>query len=161
MKQNRKEHTLPTVAALLVFAVFATGVLSVLLGGAGVYKRLTGNSQNAYDSRTCGQYLASRLRQTAADVSIADFGDGDALILSEQIGNEVYITRIYCYEGWLMELFCPEGSDLQPQDGQKVLPASQLSLQLTGGLLHARITPKDCDPVEMLLSLRSHKGVQP
>ena len=40
MKDQRKMRSLSTVAALLLLAVFAVGILSVLLGGRGQASRL-------------------------------------------------------------------------------------------------------------------------
>ena len=56
MRNYTKERSLSTLAALLTFALFAIGILSVLLGGAKVYRRLNQRDQQSYDSRTCAQY---------------------------------------------------------------------------------------------------------
>ena len=83
----KKEHALVPIAALLTFALFAIGILSVLLGGSQVYRRLTLRDQRSYDSRTCTQYIATKLRQAPAPdaVSVAPFGDSDALLIQQDI----------------------------------------------------------------------------
>ena len=50
---------------------------SVLLTGAGVYQRLTQRDRQAYDQRTCAQYLAAKVRQAPGpqSVSLSSFGD--------------------------------------------------------------------------------------
>ena len=99
MKQQIQMRSLSTVAALLVLAVFAVGILSVLLGGVNAYTRLTQRDQAAYESRSAAQYLATKLRQTSGSeaVSVAPFGDGQALVIAEVVEGDMYLTRIYCY----------------------------------------------------------------
>ena len=107
MKNHTNERSLSALAALLTFALFAIGILSVLLGGANVYRRLTQRDAQSYDSRTCAQYIATKLRPAPSPgaVAIAPFGDGDSLFITETIGDSTYLTRVYCHNGWLMELF--------------------------------------------------------
>lgn len=138
MKHHK--NLLSAAAALAVLAVFAVGILGTLLGGAGIYRRLTQRDQAAYDSRTCAQYLATRVRQAPGAVEVASFGGSDALLIRQQIGGETYLTRVYCFDGWLMELFSAENGDFEPRDGEKILPAQGLTLRLEDGLLRACIT---------------------
>lgn len=160
MRDYEKKRSLTGVAALLVFAVFAVGVLMTLLGGAGIYERLTGRSAQSYDSRTCTQYLAARVRQAPGEIAVESFGGGDALVLEEKIGDLVYVTRVYCHDGWLMELFSLKNGSFAPEDGTKLLPAEFLKLQLQEGLLTADIS---CGGVALKLKLavRTGEGAQP
>lgn len=137
---KRQSHLLPAAAAFLVLAVFAVGVLGTLLGGAGIYRRLTRRDLAAYNSRTALQYITTRVRQAPGPLEVASFGAGDALLLSETIGEETYLTRVYCFDGWLMELFSEENGSFDPRDGEKVLPAEGLRLKLEDGLLTVRLT---------------------
>ena len=145
MKNNNMERSVSTLAALMIFALFAVGILSVLLGGVGVYQRLTQRDTVNYNSRTCTQYIATKLRQVPSPgaVSVASFGTGDALVIRETIGQEEYLTRIYCYDGWLMELFTGTGSGFAPEDGEKILPLKGLSVQSEGGLLAVSLSCED------------------
>ena len=145
------------LAALLVLAVFAVGILGTLLGGAGIYRRLTWRDQTAFNSRTCAQYIATRVRQASGMVEIARFGDVDALVIPEIIQGETYLTRVYCYEGWLMELFTAESGKFEPQDGEKLLPAYDLALMLEDGLLRASITDSSGQTQDLYLYLRGQE----
>lgn len=142
MKDNKKEHSLSTIAALLLFSVFATGVFAVLLTGAKVYRTLVQRDETAYDSRTCSQYLATKLRQVPSPdaVSIAEFGGAEALVITQVIDGDAYITRIYCYDGWLMELFSVAGGEFSPEDGERILPASDMSVIQQQDLLIISVT---------------------
>lgn len=139
MKQENKQQSVSTVASLLILAVFALGVLGVLLTGAQAYKRLTDLGNQSYDSRTGCAYLASRFRQAAGSAKVEAFGDTDALTFYEELSGSTYVTRIYCHDGWLMELFCAVSGDLGPEAGEKILPIRTLQLEQTDALVRVRI----------------------
>ena len=160
MKDYEKKRSLTGVAALLVFAVFAVGILATLLGGAGIYERPTHRGAQSYDSRTCTQYLASRVRQASGGIAVESFGGSDALLLEETIGDLAYVTRVYCHDGWLMELFSLKSGSFAPEDGTKLLPVEALTLDLEEGLLTAAIS---CGgkTARLKLALRTGEGAQP
>lgn len=123
--------------ALLVFLLFALCLLLVLLTGAGVYRGLVRRGEESYAARTTVQYIATRVRQ-AGDVAVEEFGGCKALVFPETIDGERYLTRVYCHEGWLMELFSTGTAELSPEDGERVLEAEDLLVQLEGNLLTVR-----------------------
>lgn len=156
MRNAKSKHHIDGLLTLLLFGVFAVCVLSVLLTGADVYRRLVQRDQESYASRTCAQYLATKVRQapSADAVSVAPFGEGDALVLSETLDGQLYLTRVYCHDGWLWELFSAAGDDLAPQDGERVLQAQGLELLLEDGLLSVTVTDGAGDQVSLRLSPR-------
>ena len=160
MTDQTKEHSLSTLAALLMFALFAIGILSVLLGGANVYRRLNQRGQKSYDSRTCAQYIATKLRQAPAPdaVAVAPFGDGDALLITEIIEGETYLIRVYCHDGWLMELFTISNGVFAPEDGEKILPLQKLTLSLDGSLISVSLTDSDTVSEQLTLHIRGSGG---
>lgn len=154
-----QKHRLEGLAALLLFGVFAGALLSVLFTGADLYRRLTRRDQAAYEQRVCAQYFASRVRQAenAAAVTVEAFGDGDALVVSEETGGEWYSTRVYQLDGCLMELYCAAANPLPPSAGQEVMPLDGLRLTLSDGLLEIGFNGADGEPVGLTLSLRGGK----
>ena len=132
MKEKRWNIT--GLMALTVFEVFALCVVLVLLSGAQVYRGLTERGEENFSSHTAACYLTTRIRQ-AESVTVGDFEGCHALIIPEQIDGTTYLTRVYVYDGYLRELYCAENADLQPQDGEKVLPAEVLEVTLRDGLL--------------------------
>ena len=152
MKELRS-NKITQLMALLTFAVFAVCVLLVLLSGADVYQRLTAEGENQYARRTAAQYLTTRVRQ-AEDVTVGDFAGLDALEFRETVNGRGYITRVYCYEGDLRELFTPAEGNFLPEDGEKLLQAEDLSLSLEENLLQVQITLPDGSVQTLQLSLR-------
>ena len=135
--ENYKSN-IQALMPLLVLGLLALCLLLVLLTGAGVYQNLTEQGALQHTARTGVQYLSTRLQQ-AQSVEIAPFGQGDALILHQEIDGDSYVTRVYCHDGWLRELFSPAGADLSPKDGEILLEAQELTLSLEGALLTARL----------------------
>lgn len=149
-----KEHTakLTDLLTVLVFTVFALCVLLVLLTGAKVYRNLVQKGEDSYASRTAAQYVITRVHQ-AQDVSVEPFGEVDALVLREQTEDGIYLTRVYCQDGFLWELYSPEDAQLNPGDGEAVLPMQKLELSADDGLLTVTLNAE----TELMLCLQAGK----
>lgn len=160
MSVKKHGYHLEGLMALLLFGVFAVCLLIVLLTGADSYQGLTQRDRASDNRRVCAQYLTTRVRQAdaAGAVTAGQFGGGDALLLTQDIDGEAYVTRIYVSGGYLMELFSAADSELSPEDGEKLMAAQALSASLSGGMLELSVTPEDGRPVELTLSLRSGEG---
>jgi len=162
MKDERKTQSIGSLAALVLFAVFAVCVLAVLLTGAGTYRRLTERDQAAFDSRTAVRYVTTRVRQVdrAAGLSLRKIDSLDALVLTEEIDGEPYETWIYCYDGQLRELFVRGGTQVQPESGETILAMESLTVDwddsCAGRLLVGIETENGRE--ELVLFLRSGEG---
>ena len=154
MKRQGTQHHIDTLAALLLFGIFAACVLTVLLTGAEAYRRVTERDREAYDRRTCVQYVATRVRQAdaAGSVSLETFGGVKALVLKE------YLTRVYYHDGYLMELYSEAGLDMAPGDGEKVMPCDWMRLSLEDGLLKVDLLDPQGEVTTLYLSLRGGEG---
>lgn len=159
MKKNAITHNLDGLAALLLFAVFAASVMAVLLTGAKAYRGVTHRDQEAYNARTAVQYVAQRVRQADSlyGITLEDFDGVESLVLGQ---GDPYITRLYCYEGWLMELYCLAGESFSPEDGERIIEAQELKLSLDQGMLGVQVlTAQEEAPgsrtSELWLELRS------
>lgn len=156
MNKTRGKQSMTNLAALLLLGVFSACILLVLIQGAGIYRRLTERNGAAFDQRTCLQYLATKVRQASdpAAVSVSDFGDGDCLVITEEIDGELFWTRVYCYDGWMMELFTIAEESFEPVDGEKILKIQELELIREGNLLRIRMRIPSGEQETLTLSLR-------
>ena len=141
MKELRFQK-LTQIMALLTFCIFAVCILLVLLSGADVYRLLAVDGQAQYARRTAAQYITTRIRQ-GESIKIGEFSELDTLEFPETLNGHTYITRIYCYDGALRELFTPEDGQFLPEDGEKLFNANALSLFSEKGLLRVEITLPD------------------
>lgn len=142
MRERSGKRSISGLAAALLLCVFALMILSVLLSGAGAYQRLTVRGEENYDSRSSAQYVATKLRQapSAESVELRTFGGSDCLCITEEIDGAEYITRVYCHDGWIRELFTLAEGDFTPGDGEKILEAEALELNFENELIRVAVT---------------------
>ena len=160
MKQRPNNRKADSLLALLLFGVFAVCILAVLLTGADAYRRLSQRDRESYDSRTAVQYLSTRVRQAdrLGGVEAGSFEGCPALILPEEIDGVRYETRVYCYDGYLRELFAAADGGFLPSDGEKVLPAEALRVSAGEAALYLELCTADGQWQELTLYLRSGEG---
>ena len=160
MRERSGKRSISGLAALVLLGVFAAGILTVLLSGASAYQRLTERDAQSYDSRTCMQYLATKVRQAPAPdcFVLSDFGEGDSLLIKETVNGEEYWTQVYCHDGWLMELFTAADGGLAPEDGEKILPVRSLSAALEGDLLQLQVVDGSGVETALMLTLRGEEA---
>lgn len=163
MKHAQSRFKITSLAALLTFAAFTLCALLVLLTGAKISRQVTDRAQARYDSTTAAQYLTTRVHQAdcADSLTLEPFGDTQALVLRSEIEGEAYETRIYCFDGWLYELFSTRLAGLSPEDGERILPVNALSFALQGRLLTVRFTDASGAEQSLTLALRAQQEATP
>ena len=166
MREHSRKHDLSSLLVLLLFAVFAVCILSVLLTSADTYRRLSDRDQDSYGRRTAAQYITTKVRQADRQdaVSVRSFEGQAALVLTEEIDGEQYETLIYSYDGYLRELFTSVGGEMLPEDGEKIMEANRFLADANNpekGQLSLRIQASDGTWEELTLCLRSGKGATP
>ena len=165
MKQENKSLRITALVPLLLFTVFASCVVIVLLFGAGNYQKLTQRDRDSYQSRTAVQYLTTRIRQSDAMgmVFVGDFYEatpktsGNTVFICETLGGTTFYTRIYCHNGYLCELFAEESAVLVPEDGQRVFAAEQLRVVGEGDLLSFELVFADRETTDFWVTCRAGK----
>lgn len=160
MKNNKRQSHMEGLLVLLLFGVFALCILSVLLTGAGAYKRLMERGQSAFDERTVPQYIATKVRQadTKGGILTGTLGGASVLELHENIEDSTYVTRIYCYDGYLRELFSEERIAVTPEDGEAIVEAEKAQFTLEDNRLTVVIESKKGIRTEFTLTLRAEEA---
>ncbi len=161
MKKIFKQSHSDGILALVLFAVFAVCVLSVLLTGADAFRSLSRRDQLSFDRRTAAQYIATRVHQSDKrnGITLEDFDGVTALVCREEYDGEIYCTRVYFHDGYICELFSSADAALSPEDGEKVMPAAALAFRDNDGLITAIITDADGESASISLTLRSGEEV--
>ena len=160
MEKTESRFQAEKLLPLVLFAILAVCAVLVLLAGAGVYKRLTERSGEAFHNRTVPLYIATKVRQAdcAGAVSVENRNGTEILCLGEEINGTAYVTRIYCHEGVVRELFSAEEVAFDPAAGEMIAEASEVGFSLEDGCLTVRITGGDKTVTEQTLTLRSGAG---
>ena len=155
--KNESKAKMTSLMALLIFGAFALCVLLVLLTGADIYKKITEREEKSFDARTVPQYISTRFRQgdSLGALAVNDFGGVDALEITQQINGKYYITRVYCFDGYLCELFTNADGDFSPEDGEHLLPLKALKMEMEESRFIADITGSDGETSRLILYQRS------
>lgn len=123
--------------SLALFVLMLGCVLVLALFGAQVYGALTVSQNRNKAVRASLSYVAARLR--AADevqaISVEPGPQGDALILSDAGEDTGYETRIYVYDGQLMEEYAAEESSFDPAAAQPVARTGAFTVTMDDGLV--------------------------
>ena len=165
MRKRNGKRNISSILVLVLFAVFAMCILSVLLTGADTYRLLTQRDQTSYDRRTAAQYITTKIRQNDTDnmLFVGDFetglpdDQGNTLYLNELADGAEYCTRLYCHEGYLRELFSRSGGGFSPEDGEMVLPAQSIHFAMNDHFLTIELTHPDGQAEQFVLALRSRE----
>lgn len=166
MRTRIKKADASRVAPLFLFALFAISSVFVLLCGARIYRSMLERDSASHERRTVSQYIATRLRQSDARGAyyIGSFddlkpaGEGDTLFYLEVIDGEEFLTRIYCHEGYLCELFSTADGGFSKSDGERVIPVLSLSFKNKNGLIVADIEFSDGSHGTLDIAQRSERG---
>lgn len=155
MKQ--RESKITGLLVLMVLTLFALCILMVLLTGAKAYEAIVHRGEISYEYRTAAQYLAMRIRQadTIDKIAVEDFDGCSALELRQEIDGEGYITRVYCHDGFLRELFAVEDGSFSPEDGEKLMALAELSFGKKENILSARFVTAAGEEASLVWYLRS------
>lgn len=142
--RRRKGYTLIELVLVMMLLTFVAVSVFLLTGaGSSAYARLSDNRGSASDLRIALSFIDVRIKKTDGlgqiAVQKAPFGDGQALLLSQNIETTDYETYIYVDEGALKELFIEKGlpvtrdmaSDIARADAMQIQRASSNLIAVT------------------------------
>ena len=156
---KRYIHTADAVFALILFCAFAISMLMVLMTGATAYQGVRDRVENHYSEDTVISYIAMKLRHYDAEdctITVGSVADSDALLMTEVIDDNEYVTAIYFYDGSIRELYAEASYDFAPDDGAKIVEARGISIKALGdGVFTIQCTGTGGAIAETTLSLRS------
>lgn len=156
---GKKSRLLEILPHFLLFFLFACCMFFVLLSGAKLYRNISDVMEEQFSVNTCVSYVTAKVRHYDCidAVSVGKIGEADALLLKEEIGEETYLTYLYCADGNLMELFCSADMEVLPADGQAIMPLDELTLSMENGLVSfsCEVDGKQTDAA---VFLQSRKG---
>ena len=158
MMKNEQQYSPETPFMILLICAFAASLLFVLLFGTKIYSSMSEASERAHQERTVLSFAAEKLRHgdSLGAVSVGDFDGLNALYLSSELGGADYVGILYCFDGWLCELFCEEGLDFSRGDGTRLLPAASVRFsEPRAGLIRIESTDEAGYSRELFVYLRS------
>ncbi len=160
--EQKRKHTIDTVFVICLMLMFVLSALSVIAIGASVYRRNVSKMADNSSHRIACAYITEKVRQADnnGQVFVQEVFGQNALVLSEEVGETVYNTYIYSYDGQLMELFArADLGSFYPQSGQKIMPIGSLDIEKVSENLFKAIVVFDNGYQDYIyIARRSNKG---
>ena len=132
-------HTADLLFTIGLFCVFAAAAFILVMIGIRAYQSTVSNMQDTFSTRTAVSYVAEKLRQHDTDGGAA-LGEVDglpALVLSDQVGQDTYLTYIYADGEALYELTVREGADVSASLGEQILQVKDFTITDAGDGFYA------------------------
>lgn len=163
MSQPKKKQAPPmriqNVFIFLLLAVFAICAIFLTSLTAQVYRDTVQVSEENNAQRVVDAIVRGAARgEDAGTVSIREEGgtetvdeDGTistdrgitVLTFSNNYEGEVYLRRLFCYDGWLRESFTAEEYGFSPDMGDPLVEITSFEPELNGNLLEASVVTKE------------------
>ena len=122
---------------LVLFAVVAVVVLLALMMGANAYASLAGARTESAEMRAESSLLLNTVRgaDRADAVYVGSGPEGASLVLVERLDSGEYETRIYAYEGAVLQEYAVAGAPYAPDSAMKIADSATFGFSYEGGLL--------------------------
>ena len=139
----------------LLFLVFTCALLLALATGVGVYRHIHATSSATEKARLAGALVTNVVRSKDAEAAVSlgtAPGGGQSLVLTERLDSGTFETRLYLYDGALVEEYVPAGTAYDPAHAEPLVAASAFAVELDEDAGALRVT---CDTTTTFIALRS------
>ena len=141
MKKRDVSHTVSGAFVFLLLGLFAVFSTVTVLLGARAYRNISASTGVNSAQRISSSYLRSMLRaDDEAGAVYTEKTDGiETLVMKNVYDGEEYLTRIYVYDGYLREWFTEADMPFEPENGETVCPAEEMTAAEEDGLIRIRV----------------------
>jgi len=161
MKRNNNPHTIQTALVLILFCLFLISILFVLISGVKSYSSISDKLSSRYESRTCINYISSKIKHndSMGSIEIKKFHGKDALYIYEKIQGEIYNTVIYCHDGYLKEFISEKDKKQSLDSGQSIALLKDIKFErVKDNLIRVVCIDNRNDKKDIYISLKSEVG---
>lgn len=159
MRGNRIQRSGQILGILLpmgLICLFAFCSLALALMGGQAYKNIQQRMAEGYGTTVAGSYLRNKIVQhnEAGAVTLRTEGDIEVLVLTQQRGDTTFETRIFYFDGWLMESFLPADRPFALVDASAVAELGSCTFRLSDdGMFEAELTGASGEHSRVVISL--------
>lgn len=133
-------------------AILGCMVVMVLIGALG-YRSILESREKNRDLRLSLSFLRTQVKEHdclmeingESTSAVEILQDGQILVLKETDGMNVYETRIYLYDGYLVEEYVKEGAGMNGDTAMKICRESLFDVRQEGNLLHVTLSQGETD----------------
>lgn len=141
---------------VVLFVLFIAVMLLAILIGTSVFSSLRTTDAQIEESRLSLVLIPNIIRATDEANAVSDISgpEGRALVLTERLDTGTYETRIYKYQGQIVQEYALAGSSLDPDSSDPIVASDTFDFDFKNGMLTV-VT----DDGETSIALRSLVGV--
>ena len=139
----------------ILFVGFVCALLLALAAGVGVYRHIHATGSATERARLAGALVTNVVRSKDAEAAVSldtAPGGGQSLVLTERLDSGTFETRLYLYDGELVEEYVPADIAYDPAHTEPLVAASAFAVELDEDAGTLRVT---CDDTTTFIALRS------
>ena len=123
--------------SVALMAVFFVALMGSLAAGAIMYRSAVEAQEEANDLHLQSGLITNvvRYNDVAAALREADGPEGPALVLSRTLASGTYETRIYHYQGQVLQEFAAAGRPFDPKGATPLMQTEEFSFEVHDDLL--------------------------
>ena len=127
-KDNR--HIIDILFVIALFCIFVLSAMFLISIGANIYSKTMSNMDSNFNSRTAVAYIIEKIHQSDKDnsVSVGEFDKDKAIIITNTINDIDYVTYIYEYNNYIMELNTRAELSLPRSAGSNVVKVNKFNI---------------------------------
>lgn len=144
------------ILPVVIYVLFVLSLLVALIVGASTYQHVQDVKSSTDDNRTALALLANYVRagDVAGAVGQGKGPEGKSLVLTETSDAGSYETRIYLYQGKIMQEYAIAGSPYDPARAAEVVSSQTFDFSYADSGLLTIV----CDQGTTQVALRSSQG---
>ena len=155
---GKKKHSVNMMFTILLLGIFALAAIFVAVMGAKVYANSADKMQANFDTRTSIVYLSEKIRTCPGDnYSVRDIAGNTALVLTEQVGENVYESWIFVQNDRLSEVTVRKGDEVYPNTAQQIMDLRSLDAVVRDGGIELTVVTVAGDVNSTFISGRTGK----
>ena len=138
---GKNNHAISGVFVFLLLGIFAIFSTIMVVMGAKAYRGMVEKADVHNSIRVASSYIRTMLRSNdETSVLRVEDVEGVQTITMENDYGDIYVTRIYLYDGKLREWFALAEIPFEPANGESVCSLDTMQAELKDGLLHVVVS---------------------
>ena len=140
-KKRRAPHPqIQNVFVFLLLAVFAMSAIFLTALGAQIYRGIVDTSTRNNNERIVTAIIRGAAQgEDAGIASIKMEGGVPVLTFTNDYDGDIYLRRLYCFDGFLRESFTSAEREFELDMGDSICPVDAFEPEINGNLLTAKV----------------------
>ena len=137
---GKSSHAISGVFVFMLLGIFAIFSTIMVLLSAKAYRGVVDKAAMHNSMRVASSYIRTMLRSDdESGVLRIEDAEGVQTITMENDYGDIYVTRIYVYDGKLREWFAMKEIPFLPENGETVCDLDSMDAEISDGLLKVKL----------------------